>query len=173
MKGKAIIKAILREHHVSADDFFGSGHARFVVYARVDAIQRMNDLGMNGHAIARIMKRNHSTIFYWLRPEYRARRKKYYQDHWIQNRPPARRRQAKVTPEQRAELLALFAAGNLDEVGRIQTALDVKPSYTRDLAAQMRRREAGTDSRLSLPVLAPIRQTRGGRPTATNLGAAV
>lgn len=160
MKGKAIIKSVLVKHAVSAEQFFGMGHPRKVVKARADAIQQMGELGMSTCAIARVMNRDHSMVSYWLRPEWRVRRQRYYDEYWQRNNRGKRPRRDKVPPDQRELMLALFAAGRFDEVLRLQEQHGVSVKYARELTAYRRRMAARAAGGSDLPLAAPIRAMR-------------
>lgn len=86
MKGKDIIKEVLRQRRVKPEEFFGATHLADVVAARRIAARRLSAAGFRVCAIARLMKRNHSTVTYWTRPGYRARRKIYYAAYWAARR---------------------------------------------------------------------------------------
>jgi hypothetical protein len=160
MKGKAIIKDVMREHGVTADEFFGRSHKRQIVQVRVEAIQRMSDAGLKVCMIARLVRKNHTTVGYWLRPERRAFRKAYHSRRWIERRPapsgviPGQ----KVTPEQRVALRDLYLAGKIDEVLKMQADLGVSKEYARKIGSR-RHKEKSSAHPDGLPLLAPIRDT--------------
>lgn len=78
MIGRAIIEDVMRHYKIQPSVFFGNRRGvHRVTKARRIAIGRLKDAGFNSAAIARLMKRNYSTIQYWLHPEYRERRTHY------------------------------------------------------------------------------------------------
>ncbi len=85
MKGRDIIKMILLERGVSADDFFGDCRKIQVVEARKEAILAMLASGFNQRKTAKIMRRHYDTIRYWGHPKYRennnARSIAYFHAH--------------------------------------------------------------------------------------------
>ena len=85
MKGRDIIKMILLERGVSADDFFGDCRTVQVVEARKEAILAMLASGFNQRKTAKIMRRHYDTVRYWGHPKYRennnARSIAYFHAH--------------------------------------------------------------------------------------------
>lgn len=160
MKGKAIIKGVLLDRDITADEFFGRGAQREIFRARVEAIQRMSAAGMTNAAIARLVKRDHTTVSYWLRAERRAHRKAYHARRWIERRPPPSLVPSgqKVTPEQRVVLRNLYLAGKIDEVLKMQAELGVSKHYARKLGSRPHKAKSGIDID-GLPLSAPIRDT--------------
>lgn len=77
MKGQAIIEAVMAKHRVGPKDFFGAGWPAHVVAARKAAALRLHAAGFRVPAIARVMRRDRSSVRYWLRPDYRAHRLNY------------------------------------------------------------------------------------------------
>lgn len=94
MRGRDVIKAILAERGISADEFFGRTRLAHVVEARRDAIEQMRALGMGRPLIARIMRRNESTINYWSIPGLRERRIGVYRRYWLTHTRPMRQARA-------------------------------------------------------------------------------
>jgi len=160
MKGKAIIKGVLLDRDITADEFFGRGAEREIVRARVEAIQRMSAAGMTNAAIARLVKRDHTTVGYWLRPERRAHRKAYHARRWIERRPPpSGMTWQKVNPEQRVVLRDLYLAGKTDQVLKMQAELGVSKDYARKIGSRRHKEKPVADPD-GLPLLAPIRESK-------------
>jgi hypothetical protein len=134
MKGEAIIKTVLQERGVSAEDFFGPGRLALLTEARIDAAVRLKASGLSPSAIARLMKRNHGTVSYWLRPDCREQRRDYYSRYWCARRGDPLKR--KTTPEQREHLLALHRAGEWDAVRSMQQSLGLSRNYAASLASK-------------------------------------
>ena len=76
-KGRAILKEVMDRRGVGPKDFFGAGRMKHIVLARRTAIKVLKAEGFSSAAIARLMKRNVSTVDYWIKPEYRARSMAY------------------------------------------------------------------------------------------------
>ena len=83
---ESIVLTVCRECKVHPVEFFGRGKDRRLVGARRLAIHRLHHAGFNYAAIARLMKRNYSTILYWANPAYRERRADYYAKYWADRR---------------------------------------------------------------------------------------
>lgn len=77
---ESIVLTVCRELKIHPTEFFGNKRERRLSAARRIAIERLKAAGFNNAAVARLMKRNYSTIQYWLHPEYRERRVGYYRD---------------------------------------------------------------------------------------------
>ncbi len=86
MKGRAIIRDVMQSRRIGVKDFFGASRMTHLVNARRIAIMRLKKAGFNDAAIARLMKRNYSTVRYWLRPDYRQRSMAYSNAYWTARR---------------------------------------------------------------------------------------
>lgn len=75
-RGREIIKDVLREHMLHADDFFGTLRHRHLVKARRAAALRLRDAGYSCTQSARMMKRNHTTVLNYLDKMPEAKRKR-------------------------------------------------------------------------------------------------
>jgi transposase len=71
-RGRAIIKAVLNDHSLDPDDFFGTSRIDYLVEARIDAAVRMRARGYSHSRIADMLCRDRSTITYYLNPNGRA-----------------------------------------------------------------------------------------------------
>jgi hypothetical protein len=146
MKGRAIINDVLRVHGVSSDDFFGLGRMPQFTAARIEAAVRLDAAGLGVCAIARMMKRNHGTVSYWLRPDLRAARRDYYARYWTARRgEPAKR---VTTPEQRAHLMELQKAREWEALRSLERQMGLSRGYTSSMAYKKTRKTG-------LPVLSP------------------
>jgi hypothetical protein len=72
---QSIVLTVCAEYLVSPADFFSHRTDRRFVRCRVEAIRRLRAAGFSQAAIARLVKREYSTVRYWLHPKYRERRK--------------------------------------------------------------------------------------------------
>lgn len=90
MRGRAIIKDVMRRHKIGPLDFFGYSRLPRLVRARRSAIRRMAKSGMSVPVIARLMQRNERTVAYHLKPEQRqrslARSARYYAERCDERR---------------------------------------------------------------------------------------
>jgi transposase len=75
---KSIVLEVCREMKIRPADFFGNKRKGRPSTARRIAIERLKEAGFSNAGIARMVKRNYSTIQYWLHPEYRERRVGYF-----------------------------------------------------------------------------------------------
>jgi len=82
MKGHAIIKDVMQRRRIGVKDFFGTSRMTHLVDARRVAIRRLQAAGFDNAAVARLMKRNYSTIQYWTHPNYRKRQIAYSIAYW-------------------------------------------------------------------------------------------
>ena len=81
-RGKSIIRDVLSEHQICADDFFGLRRDKHLTLARTDAAKRLHAAGYDWSSMARIMKRNHSTVRYYVLSSHRDRKRQYYRDKY-------------------------------------------------------------------------------------------
>lgn len=72
---QSIVLTVCREHRVRPDEFFSRRTDRKFVRCRVEAIKRLREAGFSQAGIARMVRREYSTVRYWLHPEYRERRR--------------------------------------------------------------------------------------------------
>jgi hypothetical protein len=75
MNARDIIKAVLLDRGLCAEDFFSQLRLKHLVDARKDAARRMRDHGYAAIFIARKLKRNHTTVLFYL-DEARQQRKR-------------------------------------------------------------------------------------------------
>ncbi len=74
MMGIKLVRAVMAEYRLGEVDFFTSRFQEHLK-ARVDCIKRLSKAGVNKRAIARVMRRDRSTIIYWLSPDQQERKK--------------------------------------------------------------------------------------------------
>lgn len=77
MNAKAIIKGLLVDRGVSDADFYGDSLHANVTNARRSVILALKEAGLDNRAIANAVKRDITTVRYWLNPASRERRIKY------------------------------------------------------------------------------------------------
>lgn len=70
-----IIKDVLRDHGLKEEEFFGRCRKPFLVAARKSAAIRMHRAGLSRGIIARLVRREKSTIVYYIDKEHRAKRR--------------------------------------------------------------------------------------------------
>lgn len=75
---QSIVLQICAQHKVHPVEFFGPGRDRRLSRTRRAAILALKRAGFSNAAVARLIKRNYSTVQYWLHPDYRARRATYF-----------------------------------------------------------------------------------------------
>jgi predicted transcriptional regulator len=80
---KDIIRAVMIEHEVDEDEFFGLGRAAVLTDARRDAAIRLKKAGFSQQRIASILKRNHSTIDYYLYGKSKESKQRTANQHHI------------------------------------------------------------------------------------------
>jgi chromosomal replication initiation ATPase DnaA len=86
MRGKAIIREVMRQFNIGPKDFFGTSRVTHLVNARRDAIRQLTEAGFSLAAIARLTKRHYSTVQYWTHPSYRERQIAYSLNYWREQR---------------------------------------------------------------------------------------
>ena len=91
MKGRDIIKGVLRSYRIEPKDFFGYSRLPRLVRARQTAARQMHKAGISVPVISRLMQRDQRTIFYHIDPAKRAhdlaRSARYYAAKREERRP--------------------------------------------------------------------------------------
>lgn len=82
----SIILDVCQEHRVHPVEFFGNGRDQRLVRVRRIAIARLVDAEFNMVQIAAIMRRNYTTVRYWMIPRFRKYRKQYARDYQTKKR---------------------------------------------------------------------------------------
>lgn len=90
---RSIVLTVCEQHQVSPAAFFGKGRTQKLSQARRDAIGALSDAGFGTHAISRLVKRNASTVIYWLNQTSRDRRKLRLRVNQTTKRTEAERRE--------------------------------------------------------------------------------
>lgn len=85
-----IIEAVCRLHLVTREEFFGPSTTKRIVAARKTAIDALRAKGLSADSIARIVRRNRSTVQYWLYPTIHERRIRKYLDRYQQKKATRR-----------------------------------------------------------------------------------
>ena len=78
---RSIVLNVCEQHQVSPADFFGKGRTKKLSEARRAAIEALAEAGFGTHATARLVKRDTSTVIYWLKQSARDRRKAYLREY--------------------------------------------------------------------------------------------
>lgn len=73
MKGRAIIKGVLRQSKVGPKDFFSPSRLRHIVRARRTAVVELKQAGFTKTAIGRLINRDYKTVVYHLNKSAEAR----------------------------------------------------------------------------------------------------
>jgi hypothetical protein len=81
MHSPSIVLTVCEQHQVSPADFFGKGRTKKLSEARRAAIEALADAGFGTHATARLVKRDTSTVIYWLKQSARDRRRNYIRNY--------------------------------------------------------------------------------------------
>ena len=91
MKGREIIKGVMRRYRIGPVDFFGYSRLPRLVKARRRAAREMAEAGISIPVIARLMQRHPRTVAYHLKPDQRARSlarsARYYAERCAERRP--------------------------------------------------------------------------------------
>jgi IS30 family transposase len=86
---KSIVLEVCAELDIPPHEFFGPMRDRRLTNSRRVAVERLHEAGFSYKAAARLIKRNYSTVQYWLKPEYRASRVEYYRRYHAAKRVAA------------------------------------------------------------------------------------
>jgi hypothetical protein len=69
-----VVLEICKTRGISADDFFGPLKSQVLAASRCEVIGILRDRGLSKAVCARIVRRNVSTVHYWLNPVIRSHR---------------------------------------------------------------------------------------------------
>jgi hypothetical protein len=75
MTAAGILKAVIAKHKVDPAEFYGKKRTFELVSARFDAAAKLNANRIGRGVIARLMKRDISTVRYYLTPQLRKKRR--------------------------------------------------------------------------------------------------
>lgn len=78
---KSIVLEVCRECEVDPADFFGASRNPKVMGARRIAIEKLHEAGFGYRVIARLVRRDYSTVQYWMSPKNRS-----YRLNWRQRK---------------------------------------------------------------------------------------
>lgn len=70
-----IVPDVCKTFGISREEFYARRRTPELIEARCAAIWALRNAGMSTKAIARMVKRDHTTICYWLHPEWRERKR--------------------------------------------------------------------------------------------------
>jgi IS30 family transposase len=121
----SIVLNVCAECGVTAEEFFGNGRTRKLADTRKLAISQLREAGFSSRAIARLIRRNYSTIQYWSYPEYRARRKTYYKNYHLEHPTP---RHKWISEEQKRRLLEVYLKEGFAAAKPIAISYGIKPA---------------------------------------------
>lgn len=83
---QSIVLQVCAEREIDPVEFFGPRRNARLVKARRIAIERFKEAGFTMAGTARMMRRNCTTIRYWLRPKERKRHNDYARAYHTQRR---------------------------------------------------------------------------------------
>jgi hypothetical protein len=78
----SIVLDVCRELRIHPEEFFGPKRDRRLTRARRIAIKRLIASGFSMAGAARMIRRNYSTVRYWMRPNLRAKHNEYARNYW-------------------------------------------------------------------------------------------
>jgi chromosomal replication initiation ATPase DnaA len=78
----SIVLQVCRELKIHPDEFFGPKRDRRLTRARRIAIKRLIAAGFNMAGAARMIRRNYSTVRYWMNPKLRAAHNERSRNYW-------------------------------------------------------------------------------------------
>lgn len=81
---ESIVVQVCRELKIRPDEFFGNGRDRRLTRARRIAIKRLIAAGFSMAGAARMIRRNYSTVRYWVHPKLREAHNEYARNYWRQ-----------------------------------------------------------------------------------------
>ena len=83
---QSIVLQVCEQCKVHPVEFFGRGRDARLVRCRRIAIKRLKDAGFSAAGISRLIRRDYSTVLYWLKPVYREKRRERYRNYMQQRK---------------------------------------------------------------------------------------
>lgn len=81
MKSRAIIKEVAAAHNLQPHDLTGPDRFGHFCAARREAAGRLREMGFSYYQIGAFLNRDHTSIIFYVNPEFRARKKKYAREY--------------------------------------------------------------------------------------------
>lgn len=72
MTAKQIVRTMLSERLIGPKDFFSPSRTPHLSNARIEVATALNEMGYANAQISRALGRNHSTVVYYLKSDFRA-----------------------------------------------------------------------------------------------------
>lgn len=119
---KSIVLTVCEELNVTPENFFGPRRKKQLTHARRVAIQRLHDAGFSYMAVARLIRRNYSTVQYWIHADYREQRSRYAAEYHA--KPRAR----KLAQEQRQHVLEIYQSQGMQAAKPIAISYGMNPA---------------------------------------------
>lgn len=73
---RKLLREVMADHRICADDFFSGIREKHLVAARMDAARRLRACSYSVCHIGRILKRDHTTVRYYLDGDTRAKKQR-------------------------------------------------------------------------------------------------
>lgn len=122
---KSIVLTVCEELNITPEDFFGPGRVKRLTHARRVAIQRLHDVGMSYASIASCIRRNYSSVQYWMHAEYREKRSRYFAEYHAKHPVPHVR---KLAQEKRKHLLDIYLNQGVEAAKPIALSYGINPA---------------------------------------------
>lgn len=131
---KSIVHTVCEQWGITEEEFFGYSRQQNLCQARRYAIMQLQAAGLSFRGIAVAMRRNYSTIQYWMHPEYQERRKIYYKKYHAEHPAPRTRKIASV---KRKKLIEVYLTQGVHAAKPLAIEYGINPNtisrYAREL----------------------------------------
>ena len=141
-RGKQIISAVLLDHGLHPDDFFGYARDQHLIKARMECAERLSAAGYNASEIARMMKRNHTTILNYFPKLRDAKNGRYLKNRLLEFLPPDIREIVQAYAKAEGVSIAVLIAQWVGERATYEAQAKIEAdALTRAEASKRRRHE--------------------------------
>jgi len=141
-RGKQIISAVLLDHGLHPDDFFGYARDQHLIKARMECAERLSAAGYNASEIARMMKRNHTTILNYFPKLRDTKNGRYLKNRLLEFLPPDIREIVQAYAKAEGVSIAVLIAQWVGERATYEAQAKIEAdALTRAEASKRRRHE--------------------------------
>jgi hypothetical protein len=122
---KSIVLTVCEEMGITPEEFFGPRKLKHLTHARREAIDRMMAAGFSMTGVAAAIRRNYSSVQYWVYHDYRKRRSDYFREYHAKHPIPHVR---KLRADKRKHLLEVYLDHGLAAAKPVAIAYGINPA---------------------------------------------
>lgn len=122
---KSIVLTVCEDLGITPEEFFGPQRQKRLTHARCLAISRMLEAGFSLAGIAAAIRRNYSTVQYWVHASYREKRVEYFAKYHAAHPIPRLR---KLQQDKRKHLVEVYIAHGFEAAKPIAASYGINPA---------------------------------------------